>query len=201
MEDKGGAGESVIQMDSEVLRIHQFLPFSYANGPGVRAVVWVQGCSLRCPGCFNPETHPFVGGELVYVGELFGRIVALGDAIEGITVSGGEPLQQRRPLLTLLRQVRRETSFSVLLLTGYTWEEIEQMPDAEALLACVDVLIAGRYGASQRLASDLRGSANQAVHLLTDRYTMGDLQSVPSAEVIITTQGEVMVSGIDPVRW
>lgn len=185
----------------KVLRVHNFLPFSHANGPGVRAVVWVQGCSLGCPGCFNPATHSFAGGELVAVGDLFRRMAVLGNAIEGITVSGGEPLQQQRPLLALLQRVQRETSLSVLLFTGYTWEEIQQMPNAAALRAYVDVLIAGRYDASQRLAHDLRGSANQTVHLLTDRYTMDDLQSVPSGEVIITAEGEVMVSGVDPVRW
>jgi anaerobic ribonucleoside-triphosphate reductase activating protein len=183
------------------LRVHNFLPFSHANGPGLRAIIWVQGCSLRCPGCFNPETHPFEGGEMVTVSDLFDRIVALGDAIEGITVSGGEPLQQWRPLLALLRRVRQETTLSILLFTGYTWAEIQQMPDARALLACADVLIAGRYDPSQHLARGLRGSANQTVHLLTDRYTTDDLESVPPAEVIITAKGEVAVSGIDPLRW
>ena len=188
-------------VDGEVLRVHGFLPFSRANGPGVRAAVWVQGCSLRCPGCSNPDTHPFVGGELMSVDDLFGRIVAPGDAIEGVTISGGEPLQQRRPLLALLRRVRQETSLSVLVFTGYTWEEVQQMPGAGALLACVDVLVAGRYDASQHLARDLRGSANQTVHLLTDCYTIVDVQSVPPAEVIVTAEGEVVVSGIDPIRW
>jgi hypothetical protein len=63
------------------------------------------------------------------------------------------------------------------------------------------VLVAGRYDASQHLARDLRGSANQTVHLLTDRYTMNDLQSVPPAEVIVTAEGKVVVSGIDPLKW
>jgi anaerobic ribonucleoside-triphosphate reductase activating protein len=185
----------------ERLRIHAFEPFSRANGPGVRAVIWVQGCSLNCPGCFNPETHSPAGGELVSTDELFQRIVALGDSIEGISVSGGEPLQQRRPLLALLRQVRQGTPLSVLLFTGYTWEEVQQMSEAAALLACVDVIIAGRYDPSRRLARDLRGSANQTVHFLTDCYAEGDLQAVPCAEVFITVEGEVVISGADPVRW
>ena len=188
-------------INEPILRIHHFLPFSRANGPGVRAVIWVQGCSLGCPGCFNPLTHPFVGGELVSVHKLFNHIVALKDAIEGITVSGGEPFQQQRPLRALLQRVKRETSLSAVVFTGYTWEEVGRMRDAEALLVCVDVLIAGRYDASQRLARDLRGSANKTVHFLTDRYTMADLRAVPPVEVIITTEGEVVVSGIDPIRW
>ena len=194
-------------MDEEVLRINCFLPLSHANGPGARAVIWVQGCTLGCPGCFNPQTHPPDGGELVAVDDLFGRIAALGKAIEGISVSGGEPMQQPLPLLTLLRRVRQETSLSVLVFTGYTWEEIQRRSAARALLACVDVLVAGRYDDSQGLAPEnvnerfLRSSANQTVHLLTDRYRMDDLRSVPTAEVIITVEGEVVVSGVDPIYW
>ena len=63
------------------LRLHAFLPRSRANGPGVRAVIWVQGCSLGCPGCFNPQTHAFSGGEVVTVEELFERIVGLGAGV------------------------------------------------------------------------------------------------------------------------
>lgn len=184
----------------ERLRVHAFEPSSRANGPGRRAVVWVQGCSLGCPGCFNPETHPFEGGELLAVSDVFRRITSLGDSIEGITVSGGEPLQQRRPLLALLRRVRQETPLSTLLFSGYTWEEIGQMPDATDLLALLDVLIAGRYDRSRRLARDLRGSANQTVHFLTDRHRADDLRRVPNAEVVITAEGEVTISGVDPIR-
>jgi anaerobic ribonucleoside-triphosphate reductase activating protein len=188
-------------MDNLYLRVHEFLACSYANGPGRRAVIWVQGCTLGCPGCFNPETHAPDGGELVPVDDLFDRVAGLKDTIEGISISGGEPLQQREPLLALLQRVKAETSLSMLLFSGYTWEEIQEMPDTEALLACMDVLIAGRYDDSQRVNDGLRSSANQTVHLLTDRYTMDDLQVVPPTEVIITPAGQVLVSGVDPIKW
>jgi anaerobic ribonucleoside-triphosphate reductase activating protein len=183
------------------LRLHAFIPFSRANGPGVRAIVWTQGCTLGCAGCFNPETHPFTGGELIAVDDLFQRIAALKETIEGVTISGGEPLQQSRPLVALLRRVREETDLSVLVFTGYTWDEIGRMPEADSLLACVDALVAGRYDQTQRLARDLRGSANKTVHFLSERYTMDDLQAVLPAEVLITAEGEVVISGIDPVKW
>jgi anaerobic ribonucleoside-triphosphate reductase activating protein len=183
------------------LRIHEFLPRSRVNGPGMRAVVWVQGCSLGCPGCFNTRTHPFDQGRLVSVDELFHLLLALRGEIEGLTISGGEPLQQCQPLLALLRRVRRESSLSVLLFSGFAWIEIQQMPEAAELLGCVDVLIAGRYEAAQHLARGLRGSANKTLHFLTNRYTEDDLQALPAAEVVITPTGEVMVSGIDPLSW
>jgi anaerobic ribonucleoside-triphosphate reductase activating protein len=188
-------------MTNQFLSLHHFLPHSRANGPGLRAVLWVQGCSLGCPGCFNPETHAVTGGELVAVDELRRRMIALQDKVEGLTISGGEPLQQRPALLNLLQQVRQETSLSILLFTGFSWPEIQRMPQAEALLACLDVLLAGRYDASQRLAHHLLGSANKTIHFLTDRYTASDLQAVPPAEVVITPSGELLLTGIDPLTW
>jgi anaerobic ribonucleoside-triphosphate reductase activating protein len=131
---------------------------------------------------------------------LFQQIAALED-IEGITISGGEPLQQWPPVLILLQQVRWDTDLSVLLFTGFTWSEIQKMPQQESLLACVDVLVAGRYDATRHLGHDLRGSANQTLHLLTTRYTEAEVQATPPAEVVITIGGEVIISGIDPSDW
>lgn len=188
-------------MDDQLLRVHRFLPTSRANGPGTRAVIWVQGCDLGCPGCFNPQTHPHQGGYLLTIADLFQRITALGSRIEGITISGGEPLQQWQPVLSLLQRIRRETSLTSVLFTGYTWQEVNRLPGAEQWPACVDVLIAGRYLARQRLAAGLRGSANQTIHLFTTRYRLTDLQAVPSTEVIIAPDGAVILSGVNPLAW
>ena len=133
--------------------------------------------------------------------EVFDSLLALQRQIEGVTISGGEPLQQRQPLLALLRRVRQESSLSVLLFSGFTWTEIQQMPEAPALLNYIDVLIAGRYEAEQHLARDLRGSANKSLHFLTNRYTQDNLRAIPAAEVVITPGGEVVLSGIDPLTW
>ncbi|HNT78780.1 MAG TPA: 4Fe-4S single cluster domain-containing protein [Anaerolineae bacterium] len=182
----------------QTLRVARFLPGSRANGPGARAVVWMQGCTLGCPGCFNPEMQPPEGGTLTPVDALFAQIVALGDAIEGVSFSGGEPLQQFDPLLALLERIRRETALSTLIFTGYTWDEVQVFPAAAELLACADVFIAGRYDATQPLGHGMLGSANQTIHLLTDRYTLADIQAVPPAEVVITETGDVVISGVAP---
>ena len=196
--------------NSDFLRIHQFLPHSQANGPGVRAVIWVQGCTLGCPGCFNGPTHPAAGGELVSVDSLFTQILALSDSIEGVTISGGEPLQQRAGVAALLRRIRAETSLSTILFSGFSWQEIERMGQHATesdpafplvLLRDVDVLIAGRYDEKQHLARDLRGSANKTSYFLTGRYSAADLQTTPPAEVVITPQGDIIMSGIDPLKW
>ncbi len=164
------------------LRVHAFLPLSRSNGPGRRAVVWVQGCSLGCPGCFNPETHR-LGGEPTSVDDLFARVA--GCDVEGLTVSGGEPLQQRRPLAALLARVRAETDLSVLVFTGYTWEEAQRFAD---VLASVDVLLAGRLG-------------QKTTHFLSARYNQSHLDAVPPAEVVIEPDGSVVLSGLQPATF
>jgi anaerobic ribonucleoside-triphosphate reductase activating protein len=196
---------------ADFLRLHHFLPTSRANGPGTRAVIWVQGCTLGCPGCFNGPTHPATGGEVVSVDTLFERIASIQGSIEGLTISGGEPLQQGAAVARLLRRVKSETNLSVILFSGFSWAELERMGAKErrhevenlplGLLQHVDVLIAGRYDQTQHLARDLRGSANKKTYFLTDRYTEADMQAIPPAEVVITASGEVIMSGIDPLKW
>jgi len=181
---------------AEKLRLHHFLPLSRANGPGRRAVLWVQGCTLNCPGCFNPQTHPVVGGRLVEVEALLTAILALGNSIEGVTLSGGEPFQQMQPVLALLKRIRAETSLSTLVFSGYTWQEIERFPAAHELSECLDLLISGRYDATQPLATGLVSSANQTPIFFSKRYTQADLLSVPVAEVILSPGGELVASGV-----
>jgi len=120
-----------------LLRIHSFVPFSHANGPGRRATIWVQGCSLGCPGCFNGATHARDGGRRIEIEEILATLQELVDRIEGVTISGGEPLQQRPALTVLLRGLKARTNLSVILLTGLTWEEVQRMvaADEEAIRA------------------------------------------------------------------
>ncbi len=86
------------------LRVHAIEPLSYANGPGPRSVLWVQGCSLGCRGCFNQATHDPSAGESMAVEEAAKRLTRHA-GIEGVTISGGEPFQQALPLALLLEWV------------------------------------------------------------------------------------------------
>jgi len=204
--------ESTVAMNH--LRMHGFLPASLANGPGRRAVLWVQGCSLGCPGCFNPGSHALSAGSEVAVPELIDRVVDLSPTIDGITVSGGEPLQQWPAVAELLRGVRCRTRLSVVLFSGYSWGELEKYgASAQGLAggvndsilvgvsALVDVLIAGRYQESNRVARGLRGSANKTMHFLSNRYSPRDFERPPEGELMIGTGGEIICSGIDPLVW
>jgi len=140
-------------------------------GPGVRAVVWVQGCNRRCPGCIAPEKQDPRGGESVAVDDLARHLASL-DSIEGITLSGGEPFLQPGPLAAMLTIIRARRTLSVMAYTGYTLQHLREHGDAgqKDLLTSVDILVDGPYVAEQATAKRWRGSDNQCVHFLTPRY-------------------------------
>jgi anaerobic ribonucleoside-triphosphate reductase activating protein len=179
------------------VRVHATEARSRANGPGARFVVWLQGCTLGCAGCFNPATHPDRGGERD-VADLIAELVAT-PGIEGLSLSGGEPLQQPAASAALL-DAARAAGLSTLAFSGYTLDEARALPGGPEVLARLDVLIDGRYVAAERLASSLRGSANQRIHLLTDRYRLADVTDTPVAEIRISPTGEVILTGVDPLK-
>jgi anaerobic ribonucleoside-triphosphate reductase activating protein len=174
------------------LRLHAIERRSRANGPGTRTVLWVQGCTLACPGCFNPATHP-AGGDEVEVEAIAREVRAA--AVDGVTISGGEPFEQPEALLALVTAL---AGTSLIVFSGFTRGEIERQPLGPAILARIDVLVDGRYVERRRLARGLRGSANQVVHLISPRHRMADIESTPVGEVVIGPDGEVRVSGVDP---
>jgi anaerobic ribonucleoside-triphosphate reductase activating protein len=191
-------------MSGPALRVHGFERRSRANGPGVRATLWVQGCSLGCPGCFNPGTNPgthAAAGPDTPVAELVDRILAEGEGIEGLTISGGEPFEQADGLLALLTAVRAaDPRLSVLVFSGFTLEEIEGRPRGPETLALIDVLIDGRYLAGERLGRGLRGSGNQRIQLLSARYTLAEVEATPDGEIRIDPAGGLVISGVAPLR-
>ena len=179
------------------LHVHGRLARSSANGPGVRSVVWTQGCTLRCPGCFNPQTHA-PAGEPTPVDELV--VWACGNDVDGVTISGGEPLQQPTAVVPFARGCRA-AGLSVILFTGFSWRylALREPQLVSALAECVDVVLAGRYVRAQHLGSGLRGSANKTIELLSSRYRADEIDSTPSAEVVIRPDGSRALTGIDPL--
>ena len=185
-------------------RLHAMEPRSRANGPGVRTVVWFQGCSLGCVGCFNPATHALdVVAASTGTVELDSILASLAGAaasgIEGLTLSGGEPMQQIDAAIALLAAARL-AGLSTMMFSGYTIEELQGVPRGGEALALLDVLIDGRYRSDLRLGQGLRGSSNQRVHLLSNRYTVRDIDDAPLGEVRIAPNGDVILTGVTPLR-
>lgn len=179
-------------------RIHAREPRSRANGPGTRFVIWVQGCTLGCPGCFNPGTHAAAGGEVIEVGALLDEVAAV-RGIDGLTLSGGEPMQQAPASLELLLGARR-LGLSTLMFSGYTVDEIRAQALGTAVLAHLDVVVDGRYVAGDRVGSGLRGSANQQIHVLGRRHTRAEVEATPTAEIRIARDGSVVLTGVEPLK-
>jgi anaerobic ribonucleoside-triphosphate reductase activating protein len=183
-----------------VIRLHRLVPVSAAEGPGRRAALWVQGCSIRCVGCFNPHTWNADGGELVSVDEL-ATVIERTSGIEGVTFLGGEPFDQARPLAELGARCR-DSGLSVMTFSGHTLERLQgdDIPGARELLAVTDLLVDGPFDAARpdRLRPWV-GSTNQRFVFLTDRYRHLEqqLHAIPDRlEVRLHRDGTIWVNGM-----
>jgi anaerobic ribonucleoside-triphosphate reductase activating protein len=169
-------------------------------GPYARAVIWVQGCDFGCKGCIVPESWDRDAGEEVDISELVAWILNQAN-IEGITLSGGEPMLQAEALSVLIDRLREAKDFGVVCYTGYRLEHLKSQGDIaqKNLLTKIDLLIDGIY--AENLQGDLlwRGSSNQRLLLLSDRYQkLLEAQSEQSAglEFFLSETGEVGFSGV-----
>ena len=180
------------------LRVAATVAATEAEGPFRRAALWVQGCTLACPGCCNPEMFdPRGGHELDVAAWLDG----LGE-VEGITILGGEPLQQLAAVAELAAGAATR-GLGVIVFSGYTLPEARHRPGFDRLWSNLDTLVDGRFDA-RRLESARRvvGSSNQALRHRTDRYRDASLWLGPGeVEVHIAHGGEIdMVGAPRPAR-
>jgi anaerobic ribonucleoside-triphosphate reductase activating protein len=190
--------------------IHGFVAHSRVNGPGMRAVVYVQGCNLGCAGCWNQATHAFVGPPrgVQYVAEQV-EVAHQTHVLDGVTVSGGEPMQQALDLLEVIRLLKRaRPEISIGMYSGYTeheldggsfwtcdgiaqearrrvWEDIKQH---------LDFAVLGRFVAARPSRLPLRTSTNQVLRLFGDRYREEHFKPL-EFEVHIEAQGLVQITG------
>lgn len=109
------------------VRIHSVIPVTEVNGPGKRFGIWFQGCSGKCPECYNPEAQDFAGGYEASVAELVQQIINT-PGIEGVSISGGEPLEQSAALIELMTKIKGETALSILVFTAFTMEQLQAYP-------------------------------------------------------------------------
>ena len=178
---------------TELINIHAALPSSRVNGPGKRMVVFFQGCSRSCPGCFNAGTHSFEPKRLYNAREVFERFFDA--SVEGVTVSGGEPFAQAEGLLGLLKEAV-DRGLTTVVYTRFMMEELIENPAAKDALGLIDVLVDGPFRADEPEATLLaRGSANQRFHFLTHRYGLADFHMQGKLEVIIGKDGDVIETG------
>jgi anaerobic ribonucleoside-triphosphate reductase activating protein len=156
------------------VRIAGLVNESVSDGPGLRIAVFFQGCKHHCPGCHNPQTWNFEGGEEVEFPELLSRIADT-PLIRGVTLTGGDPFYQPQPALELAREFHLHGK-DVWAYTGFLWEELKDLPDpfVQGLVRECDVVVDGPF--IQPLAIPglkYRGSSNQRLILVSETLRTG----------------------------
>jgi len=171
-----------------------------ALGPGLRSVVWVQGCPFRCSGCLSPQWIPIRNARLVPIDILVEELL-INPLVDGLTLSGGEPFLQAAALSELVRQARKQRELSLICFTGYQLADLRNMTavkGVEDLLSMIDVLIDGPYIAELDDNRGMRGSSNQVIHHLTDRLKDYNFETQPRQAEIRISDGDMLFVGVPP---
>ena len=154
-----------MEQNNEYIRLAADLQTdSIVDGPGLRAVLWTQGCAHHCPGCQNPQTWDFNGGGLVPIDMVKDAIDEL-EYQDGLTISGGDPMFQPEACEKIAKYAKSK-GLNVWVYTGFTFEELIELnkknPVYLKFLSQIDVLVDGRFIEEKKDLSLLfRGSSNQ----------------------------------------
>lgn len=166
----------------ELIRIAGIVDESIVDGPGIRFVVFTQGCSHNCKGCHNPKTHSYSGGALVKVSDVIDRM-RKNPLIDGLTISGGEPFDQAN-MVSILAHSAKRLGYSVWTYTGYLYEDILKKSKTDlgykTLLENTDVLVDGEFDESKKDCNlRFKGSTNQR-EIDISKVTLTSVGDVPS---------------------
>jgi anaerobic ribonucleoside-triphosphate reductase activating protein len=180
------------------LNIMGYVDESEVNGPGSRAVIWVQGCKRECGGCFNPQSWSFEINRLSSVDSLVEKILSK-PGNTGVTFSGGEPFWQATELAALARKVKA-SGLNVMAFTGFTLEKLQssQAPaGAKELLAQLDILIDGPFIESLAINSPEVpvSSSNQRVRIFNPDFQDKITWASDQIEIHVFKDGSRLVTG------
>jgi len=166
-------------------------------GPGVRAGIWVQGCTIGCHGCASQDTWPADPGRLIDVEQVVGWLAAL-PRLQGLTVTGGEPFQQPEAMHALLTAVRdwaarQERVLDILVYSGYTFGALNRRASAAPVLALCDAVMTGPYIDRLNTGARWRGSANQQLVVLSplghERFGSADVADPQEQRLQLSSDG------------
>ena len=162
------------------MRVAGFIEESIVDGPGVRFVVFAQGCPHECEGCHNQQTWDPQGGKDATVKEISRMIKKKVKNIRGVTLSGGEPFLQASEMVLLAHKVK-EMGLDIVTYTGYTYEKLQNLglPGVQELLNATDLLVDGPFLLEHRdIGLTFRGSTNQRVIDLVATRKTGQLTTI-----------------------
>ena len=189
---------STTEIPPGYLNIMGYVDESEVNGPGSRAVVWVQGCDRECAGCFNVKSWSFEANQLIAIDELAEKIISNSNNT-GVTFSGGEPFWQASQLAKLAKKLKAK-GLNVMSFSGFTLSELRSPkapPGSEELLAELDILIDGPYVESQAINSPNSpvSSRNQQVRIFNPEFQDKITWASDQVEIHILKDGTRIITG------
>lgn len=145
------------------MKIAGFINQSTTNGPGLRKVLFVQGCHHHCKGCHNKHTWDPNAGTEMFVDEVYDMIIKTNSFIKKITISGGEPFDQLQDLLELVKRLK-DAKYHIMVYTGFTFEELIDSSMCRDVLNYIDMLVDGPFIEELKTSSiKYIGSSNQRI--------------------------------------
>lgn len=183
------------------MRVHRIIETTYAEGPGCRFCIWVQGCNHKCEGCFAKDLWDFNGGYEASPDEIISQINHVKDDICGITLLGGEPFEYAKELSVIAAHAH-SVKKSVITFTGYLYENLKYVKDGYLLLNETDLLIDGHFDNSLvDYSRPLVGSSNQRFLYLTDKILKCDIENYKNRfEVRISENGQIKFNGMGNIE-
>jgi len=156
------AAQAEVSQNAQIY-LYRIYHHSTVDGLGRRSVIQVAGCSIRCPGCYIPETYERKNGQLVSIAKIVDEIKKRSGEHDGITILGGEPFDQTSSLEVLVEKLK-EQGFQLTIYTGFTLESLlaRNSESVNRILAKTDLLIDGAFDRTlTKNAGEYRGSSNQ----------------------------------------
>ena len=181
------------------MRVNKIINKTYAEGPGCRFCIWVQGCNHKCDGCLAADLWTFNGGYEISTQEIISQIDAVKDDICGVTFLGGEPFEYAEELAVIARYIH-SINKNVITFTGYTYEVLKE--NSTHLLTETDLLIDGKFEKSLvDYSRPLVGSSNQRFIFLTNRILKYEIDDYKNRfEIRISQNGRTEINGMGNIE-
>ncbi|ALA95533.1 4Fe-4S single cluster domain-containing protein [Leptotrichia sp. oral taxon 212] len=181
-------------------KIQNFSKEVYVLGPGKRFVIWYQGCLKNCRNCINQDGRKLEGGIFYSNNQLF-ELIMNEKELTGVTLSGGEPFIQFDEVFELIKAIKENTDLDIIIYTGYKLNELIKKYGNE-FCEYIDILIDGEYIEELDHGEELRGSSNQKIHFLSNKYKKAVLKLEESQkreiQFDILGNNELFMIGIPP---
>ena len=181
-------------------KIQNFSKEVYVLGPGKRFVIWYQGCLKNCRNCINQDGRKLEGGIFYSNNELL-ELIMNEKELTGVTLSGGEPFIQVDEVFILIKVIKENTDLDIIIYTGYKLNDLIKKYGNE-FCEYIDILIDGEYIEELDHGEELRGSSNQKIHFLSNKYKKAVLKLEESQkreiQFDILGNNELFMIGIPP---